>query len=90
MGLQLIVSNDWTMLPMAATADNEIYHKEYGNQLHGLIYVDESGQGNAVIMDSDDNCLALHETPQTCFDSLKIACDKIFKDFKLQVAEQCN
>jgi hypothetical protein len=85
MRLQLIVSNEWTMLPKASTQGHEIYHKEYGGQIHGLVFVDENGQGNATIMDSDDNCLALHETPVTCFESLKIACDKIFNDFKLQV-----
>lgn len=84
MGLQLIVSNEWTMLSMATTQENEIYHKEYDTALHGLVFVDEHGLGNAIIMDSEDNCLALHETPVTCFDHLKVACDKIFNDFKLQ------
>lgn len=84
MKLQLIVDNEWTLLPTNRTS-NQIYHKEYGNGKHGLVFIDEAGLGNAAVLDSDDNCLGLHETRKTCFDTLKIACDKIFSDLRIQV-----
>jgi len=84
MGLRLVASNEWTLIPTDKTP-NQIFHKEYGNDKHGLVFIDEHGLGNAIILDSGDNCLGLHETSSTCFNTLKFACDKIFNDLKMKV-----
>jgi hypothetical protein len=84
MNLQLIVSNEWTLLPIVKTQGHEVFHKEYGGAIHGLVFIDEDGKGNAVVMDDQDSCLAMHEAPSQCFDSLKLACDRLFNELGLQ------
>lgn len=78
--LQLVVNNSWVMLPLATTENREILHKEYNYGLHGLVFVDENGIGNATIVDVDDNCLALNESPTIELDKLGIVCDRLFTE----------
>ncbi len=87
MNLQLIVSNEWTVIPSDQKQKDgtpvQVFHKDYGDKKHhGLVTIDENGIGNAIIVDRDDNCLGLHESPINCFDYLKVACDKIFNEVK--------
>lgn len=84
MGLQLIVSNEWTLLPLVKTAGHEVFHKEYNRAIHGIVFVDENGKGNASIITDEDNCLALHETEVKCFESLKATCDRLFKELNMK------
>ncbi len=78
--LQLVVDNSWVMLPLITTGNKEILHKEYNYGLHGLVFVDEHGVGNATIVDVEDNCLALNESEVINLDKLGIICDRLFTD----------
>lgn len=78
--LQLVVSNSWVMLPLTTTENKEILHKEYNYGLHGLVFVDDNGIGNATIMDEEDNCLALNESTTVELDKLGLICDRLFTD----------
>lgn len=78
--LRLVVNNSWVMLPLSTTENREILHKEYDYDLHGLVCIDENGMGNAMIVDSEDNCLALNESPITCLDKLGMICDRLFSE----------
>jgi hypothetical protein len=78
--LQLVVDNSWVMLPLTATANKEILHKEYNYGLHGLVFVDEHGVGNATIVDVEDNCLALNESGVVDLVELGTICDRLFID----------
>jgi hypothetical protein len=83
MNLQLIVSNEWTLLPLVKTAGFEVFHKEYTSAIHGIVFVDENGKGNASIMTDEDDCLAIHETEVKCFDTLKATCDRLYKELNM-------
>ncbi len=82
--LQLVVNNSWVMLPLATTENKEILHKEYNYGLHGLVFIDENGVGNATIIDKDDNCLALNESGVTHLDKLGMICDRLFTELMSQ------
>lgn len=85
MNLQLIVNNDWTLLPVVKTQGHEVFHREYTTTFHGLVFIDEKGKGNACIMDNEDECLAMHETDIKDFEFLKSTCDRLFNELGLQV-----
>ena len=82
--LQLVVDNSWVMLPLTTTGNKEILHKEYNYGLHGLVFVDEHGVGNATIVDVEDNCLALNESTINELDKLGAICDRLFVDLTVR------
>lgn len=82
--LKLVVNNTWTQLP--TETKNPVLHREFTIDLHGLVFTDENGVGNAVLVDRNDNCLALREVETVCYKTLKQACNEIYIEFHKEVA----
>lgn len=53
-----------------------MYHRDYGNNLHGVVFVDEEG-GNSVLMDSENNIIDRLVSSMYDFESLQERCDNL-------------
>lgn len=75
--LQLVSSQEWSTLNQ--TEGHTIYHRDYGNNIHGLVFVDDK-DGQVLIMDDNDNILDACVSSILDFSYLKEACDLLFKN----------
>lgn len=74
--LQLVSSNEWTLLNQKSTEGIEMYHKSYGNNLHGVVFVDDEG-GNSILLDSENNILDMKLSSMCDYSSLQKVCDTL-------------
>ncbi len=76
--LKLVHNQLWTLL---ATNEEgvEIYHRDYDNGLHGLVFVDEQG-GNAVLLDNEDNVIDSAISEILDLGYLKETCDMLISE----------
>lgn len=72
--LTLVSNQEWVFL--SNENNHEILHRDYGNGIHGLVFVDQDG-GNSFLMDGDDNIIDSHSSSITCFNFLKDMCDHL-------------
>lgn len=52
--LKLVQSQTWVQLSTVDAKGEEVFHRDYENGLHGLVFIDSEG-GNAILMDDQDN-----------------------------------
>lgn len=76
--LKLVHDQKWTLL--ATNKDGiEIYHRDYENGLHGLVFIDKDGIGNAVLMEGDEEINStVTEIPDMGY--LKEVCDTLIAE----------
>lgn len=68
----MVSSNEWVLI---SSEGSEVYHKDYGDNTHGLVFVDENGKGNAVLVDDCDNVLDIEVLDVTDLFFLQSRCN---------------